>query len=352
MQRLMALAAAAALLGTSIAAAQDTTVTLVTHDSFAVSETVLEQFTEETGYSVEIIRSGDAGLLVNQAILTRNDPLGDVLFGVDNTFLGRALEADLFEPYASPELDRVDPVFREGLADGVTPIDFGDVCLNYDVAWFSENAMDIPETLAELADPQYQSLLAVQNPATSSPGLAFLAATVAIFGDSDDTDGESYLDFWRALVDNDVSVSENWTNAYYGEFSGSAGSEGTRPLVVSYASSPAAEVYFAEATIEAAPTGAIIDPETCFRQIEYAGILSGTDQPDGARALIDFMLSMEFQSDMPLNMFVYPVVTDAHLPEVFEAFAAVAEEPVTLDADIIDANRDRWIEEWTEVVLR
>lgn len=333
------------------ASAQDNVVRLVTHDSFNVSEAVLDQFESETGLTVEILRVGDAGSMVNQSILTIENPLGDVLFGIDNTFLTRALNADLFVPYVSPAQPEIDPSFLD--SEGrVTPIDYGDVCLNYDAAYFAETDLAIPDSLDDLTAPEYAGLLAVINPATSSPGLAFLMATVSVFGEEGDY---TYLNYWSDLVANDVYIADDWTDAYYGQFSGSAGSEGDRPLVVSYASSPPVEVYFMDpppAAGEAAPTGAITAPDTCFRQVEYAGVLVNAANPEGAQQFIDFMLSTPFQEDVPLQMFVFPVDPEARLPQVFIDHASIPEQSVLLSVDEIDANRERWIQEWTETVLR
>lgn len=325
------------------------TVVVVTHDSFAVSEDVLIQFEQQTGITVEILRSGDAGQMVNQSILSKNNPLGDVLFGVDNTFLSRALNADIFIPYESPALDfmmdglLLDDEFR------VTPVDFGDVCLNYDVAYFEDNLLDLPESLADLTQPDYADLLVVENPATSSPGLAFMLATVAEFG----TDGDyTFLDYWDDLRENGVLVVDGWTEAYYGEFSAPGRDIGTRPLVVSYASSPPAEVYFSDPMPEEAVTGAIVADNMCFRQIEFVGVLDGANNVDGAQKFVDFMLSKTLQEDMPLNMFVFPVLEDAELPDIFAEFALIPENPATVDYELIDKNREEWIQSWTEVMLR
>lgn len=332
-----------------VEAQEEVTLTVVAHDSFAYSETVMDAFTEESGIRIEVVRLGDAGSLVNQSILSRENPLGDVLFGVDNTFLSRALNADIFIPYESSRLMVVDDAFLADDQFRVTPIDFGDVCLNYDVAYFEENSRPIPESLADLTDPVYSGLLTVQNPATSSPGLAFLITTIMAFGE----EGEyTYLDFWADLIANDVFIAEDWTDAYYGQFSGAGGSEGTRPLVVSYASSPPAEVFFAETPPDTAPTSSVIASGTCFRQVEFAGILRGTDQLAESQQLIDFLLSREFQEDMPLNMFVFPVVSDAELPAVFTEYALVPEDPVIVDAELIDESRERWLETWIQSILR
>jgi thiamine transport system substrate-binding protein len=292
--------------------------------------------------------SGDAGQVLNQSILSKSNPLGDVLFGVDNTFLSRALDNDLFIPYESPMLDVVDERFILDEEHRVTPIDYGDVCLNYDTAYFVENDLAVPESLADLTQPEYRGLLVVQNPATSSPGLAFLLASIGAFG----TEGDyTYLDFWSDLVANDVRVVDGWETAYFSEFSGAGGSPGTYPLVVSYASSPPVEVYFMETPPEQAPTASIVADNTCFRQIEFAGILDGSDNVTGAQQFIDFMLSREFQEDIPLQMFVFPVNQEAELPEIFVEYAAVPDEAVQVDPAAIDANREAWIEAWTETVL-
>jgi thiamine transport system substrate-binding protein len=322
--------------------ADDVTIRLMTHDSFDVSTDVLEAFTTETGIDVEVVPMGDAGTALNQAILTADQPQGDLLFGVDTTFLSRALDADLFQSYASPRLDAVPEHYQLDPEHRLTPIDVGDVCLNYDVAWFEDAGIPIPQDLSDLLDERYEGLLAVQNPATSSPGLAFLLATIDHFGE------DGYLDAWEALRDNDVLVTDGWTEAYYGEFT--AASDGDRPLVVSYASSPPAEVFFADPTPDEAPTGVI--EASCIRQIEFVGILGSTEHPDEAQQLVDFMLSTTFQEDIPLTMFVFPVVDDAELPEVFVDHAVLPEDPLDLDPQVIGENREEWIDQWTRTVLR
>ena len=318
------------------------TIRLVTHDSFYVSEGTLEQFEAETGHTVEHLEAGDAGTMVNQAVLTKDNPVADVMFGIDNTFLGRALDEDLFEEYVSPRLDDVPDSLN--LDTRVTPIDFGDVCLNYDIAGLAERGVEPPSTLRDLTDPKYAGLLVVEHPGTSSPGLAFLLATIATFGEEGDYTWDS---FWSDLVANDVLVTAGWEDAYYGSFSGGSG-EGDRPIVVSYASSPPAEVIYADPPVTEAPTGVVT--AGCFRQIEFAGILAGTPVPNAARQLVDFMLDLTFQEDIPLNMFVFPANENAELPDEFVRYTEIPDEPAVVAPEDIDANRSRWIEEWIEVV--
>jgi thiamine transport system substrate-binding protein len=224
------------------------------------------------------------------------------------------------------------------------PVDFGDVCLNYDKHWFAENGITPPRSLEDLVAPQYKGLTVVQNPATSSPGLAFLLATIGKFGE------EGYLDFWRKLRANDVYVTAGWSDAYYGQFSRARG--GTRPIVVSYASSPAAEVYFSEKKLTVAPTAAVIGPGSAFRQIEFVGVLKGTRHGKLARRLVDFMLGPEFQKDIPLHMWVFPANPLTPLPEIFRKFSHQAAAPVVLPPQRIEAGRENWIEAWTKTVLQ
>lgn len=320
------------------------TLRLMTHDSFSVSEAVLAQFTAETGINVEVFPAGDGGAVLNQAILAKNDPLADLLFGVDNTFLSRALDNDIFLPYNSPLLAQIPPELQLDDQYRALPVDYGDVCLNYDKSWFAARRLQPPQYLHDLLKPEYRGLTAVQNPATSTPGLAFLLATVATFGE------DGYQDFWRALRANDVLITSGWEEAYYGHFT--AASDGDRPIVVSYASSPAAEVIFAAEPLTEAPTASVVANGACFRQIEFVGILRGTKQEAAARKLVDFMLSKPFQEDVPLQMFVFPANETAVLPPEFVQHSAIPANPATLDPDTIAANRERWIEAWTDIVLR
>ncbi len=319
------------------------TLKLVSHDSFFVSEGTLEAFTEQTGHTVELVPLGDAGEMLNQNILSKNNPLGDVVFGIDNTFLSRALENDILVAYDSPALADIDDSLKLDPENRALPVDFGDVCLNYDLEWFAASDLDAPSGLADLADPDYAGLTVVENPSTSSPGLAFLMATVDAYGE------EGYLDYWAQLVDNDVRVENGWSEAYYEAFTRYGGD---RPIVVSYASSPPAEVLFADPPVDGAVTASVTAPSSCFRQIEFVGILAGTEHEAAAQQLIDFMLGKTFQEDIPLNMFVFPSNTTAELPESFVAYATVPDSPATLNPETIAANRETWISDWTDVVLR
>ncbi len=318
------------------------TITILTHDSFAIGEDVIKAFEADNNAKVVFLQSGDAGSVLNQAVLTKDVPLADILFGVDNTFLSRALDADIFEAYQSPALTDVSTEYILDNTYHALPVDYGDVCINYDKNYFTENKLLVPQTFEDLAKPEYKDLLVVENPATSSPGLAFLLATRARFGDD-------YLTYWQSLKANGVVVVDGWETAYYTNFSASSG-KGSQPMVVSYASSPAAEVFFASTPLTESPTASIVASDMCFRQIEFVGILKNTPNQVLAQKFVDFMLGQKFQEDMPLNMFVYPVNKNAKLPEVFSNFAQVAENPAALSYSEIATNRDAWIEAWTEAM--
>jgi len=321
------------------------TIKVMTHDSFAISEEALAAFQDQYNASVEFIKSGDTGTALNKAILSKENPLADVFYGVDNTFLSRALEEGIYVPYDSPLLANIPAEFKLDPQNRALPVDYGDVCLNYDKAYFEDHGLQPPQSLSDLLDPAYKGLLVVENPATSSPGLAFLLTSIANFGQ------DGYLDYWKSLVANDVLVVNDWETAYYTEFSGSSGA-GPRPIVVSYDSSPAFEVIYAETPIDTPPTAAIVTDNTCFRQIEFVGILKGTQNLALAEKWVDFMLSTTFQEDMPLQMFVFPVNPDAKLDEAFIEHLKLPQKTATVSPEDIAANREQWLKDWTETVLR
>ena len=347
-QHMLRHGAVAAFLAAVLAAAgcgggsAPTEVVLVTHDSFAISKDVQQAFEKESGLRLRILQGGDANETLNRALLTAGDPQGDVIFGIDDSILSRAVEGDLLEEYHSPALTAVEPDFAAP-DPHVTPIDHGEVCLNIDRGWFASHGVAPPKSLADLVLSRYRNLLVVENAATSSPGLAFLLATVSTFGDR-------WEGYWRGLRANGVRVVDGWEEAYTQQFSGASGSPGKRPIVVSYATSPAAEVIYASKPLTTSPTAAVEDG--CYRQVEYAGILRGANNEDGAKQLIDFMLSERFQADVPGSMFVYPVRAGVALPEAFVEHAIVPEDPLQLSAEEIDANRDRWVARWTDIVVR
>ncbi|BDM71917.1 thiamine ABC transporter substrate-binding protein [Streptomyces nigrescens] len=353
--RITATALAAAVGMTTLAAcgssgggsADAKTVTLVSHDSFAVSKSVLAAFEKESGYKVNFVKGGDAGKAVNQAILSKDNPQGDVFFGIDNTLLSRGLNEGLFTPYKAKGLDNVPAALQ--LDKGrhrVTPLDYGDICVNYDRAYFTKHKIAPPTTLDDLTKPQYKNLLVTENSATSSPGLAFQLATIAKYGNA------GWQNYWKKLKANGVEVVDGWEQAYNDRFSGSAAGagKGDKPLVVSYASSPPAEVLGKKPAPKEAPTG--VATGTCFRQIEFGGLLKGAKNEKSGKALLDFLLSKKFQEDEPLEMFVNPARKDAKVPALFTKYGTKIDKPTTLPPETITKNREQWIKQWSSLVLK
>lgn len=323
------------------------TVRVLTHDSFAVSQSVLDEFEAATNVRVELIPSGDAAAMTNAAILTAGNPVADVIFGFDENLLGSVLSENLLMTYRPQRLDGVDPTFVIDGSGRATPIDHGDVCVNYDRTAFTRSGEPVPVTFDDLAATSLRNDLVVEDPSQSTPGLAFMLATIAEFGGGDDpSDGAAWLQYWKRLKANGVKVTDGWESAYYGAFSGGSG-KGDRPLVVSYASSPPAEVEDTTLAVGATPTGVMT--ATCYRQTEFAGILRGAADPRAAAAFIEFMLGGSFQADVPGQMYVYPVVRGTPLPATFAKYTAPVAEPLSLPFDQVTADRDRWITQWSRL---
>lgn len=320
--------------------------TVLTHDSFVISEEVIEAFTNETGIELEFIAGGDAGETLNRAILTKNNPLADLLYGVDNSLYARAVSEGIFEAYQSPALDSIDPRYAFDSENFVTPIDAGYVNFNLDKAYFAAENLALPTDISDLSAKAYAGLTVTQNPATSSPGLAFMLATVKRFGETGDY---TWLNYWADLRDNDLQIVSGWSDAYYTSFSIYGGD---RPIVLSYASSPAAEVIFAEAPLDDAPTANLFCQDCVFEQIEAVGILKGSKNQEAAQSFIDYMLSNAFQEDIAPNMFVYPVVTGTSLPAEFGLYSQIPNDnqTATLEPELIESNLTTWLSQWTQVV--
>ncbi len=316
-----------------------TEVVVATHDSWKVPKKVLREFTEKTGYRVVVQQAGDAGSLTNKLVLTKGSPIADVVYGVDNTFASRAVEEGVLAPYTPA--DNVGEAYEpqdEAVAGQVTPIDYSDVCVNVDEAWFDSNDLAPPETFEDLLDPAYRGLFVTPGPPTSSPGLAFLLATIAKFGEAD------WQEYWQALLDdNRAKVTSGWSDAYFVDFT-AAGEDGDRPIVLSYASSPPFTIPDGG---DRPTTSALLD--TCFRQVEYAAVLEGAENPEGARAFVDFMLGTSFQEALPDNMYVFPVNDSAELPELWAKYAIPAEDPWSVPEREIAEMRGDWLRAWADL---
>ncbi len=315
------------------------TVTLVAHESFALPDELVKGFERDTGYDLKISKLADAGALTNELVLTKDNPVGDVVFGIDNTFATRAVDEGVFAPYA--------PALPEGAADfelegddddALTPVDTGNVCVNVDDAWFAERKVPAPTSVDDLTDPAYDGLFVIPGASTSSPGLAFLLATIGRYGDE-------WPSYWADLVANGAKVVKGWSDAYYTDFTFSGGD---RPIVVSYDSSPA---FTLDEKTGESTTSALLDG--CFEQVEYAGVLAGEDtNAAGAHAVIDWLLSPEVQTALPESMYVFPVAADTELPADWSKFAPRPEETEQVAPAEIAEGRKAWLEQWTDIVSK
>jgi thiamine transport system substrate-binding protein len=316
-------------------------VVLVTHDSFFLPKKLITAFERDSGYDLVVRASGDAGTLTNKLVLSQGNPQGDVAFGVDNTFASRALDNDVFAPYAAELPAGAEAYVLPGDdgADGarLTPVDNGNVCVNVDTTWFAAEGLAPPESLDDLIDPAYEDLFVLPGAASSSTGLAFLLATIAEYGDD-------WPAYWTRLMDNGAKLTAGWSDAYEVDFT-QGGGQGDRPIVLSYDSSPAFTIDGGTST-----TAALLD--TCFRQVEYAGVLTGAANPDGAEAVVDWLLSPEVQAALPTSMYVFPVDAATELPADWSAYAVQPDEPLSLDPADIAANRDDWLTTWSDVTSR
>ncbi len=317
------------------------TLVVATHDSWAMSKEVLAAFKEKTGITVKAQPQGDAGQLTNKLVLTKDSPLADGVYGIDNTFASRAVDEGVLSPYATKVVPKSAETFRlEG--DGVdqlTPVDYGDVCVNVDDTWFADKKIPAPQTLEDLLKPAYKDLFVTPGATTSSPGLAFLLATIG-------AEGAGWQDYWKKLMANGATITSGWSDAYEVDFTAGGGG-GDRPIVTSYSSSPPFTI--PEGKTEPT-THALLD--TCFRQVEYAGVLKGAKNPEGMQEFIDFMLGEKFQAALPDNMYVYPVDTSVALPESWAKFAAVAPKPFSVAPSEISANRTDWLREWRDITTQ
>lgn len=313
------------------------TVTLVVHDSFPNDEFAAAA-SAATGFDVEVVTAGDGGELTNKLVLTAGAPIADAFYGVDNTFASRLVDADAVEPYTPADLPESAAALAVDDLGSLTAVDQGATCVNIDTAWFADHDLDEPETYEDLADPAYADLTVLLDPTASSTGASFLVGTVAAFGES------GYADYWERLVDNGARIEQGWSDAYNGQFT-QGGGDGTRPIVVSYSSSPAFTV---TEDGSATTTRALLG--TCSTQVEYAGVLAGAEHPEGARAVVDYLVSEEFQSTIADSLYMYPSDDTVALPDAWAEFAPLPApgEANDLTAAEIEAGREGWLEELAE----
>ncbi len=332
---------AALLLSFAGVFAQDT-LTVLTYDSFAVSSDLVEAFEAENNVKIQFLEAGAGGEIIARAILTKDDPIADVIIGFDTSQFGKIFSNDLLEAYASPELANISDSYKQDPENRALPFNYGEICINYDKKYFADKGLEIPASLDDLLKPEYKGLLVTQDPGASNTGIGFLAATINAYGE------DGFVDYWNKLLQNGLVIGNSWSSTYYTNFSAASGN-GEQPMVVSYTTSPAAEFIYSE-TGEA-PTDSLTSDGMCYRSVEFCGILKNAKNPELARKFIDAFIGKEWQEDLPMQMFVYPVNEQAELPEEFELYGKPAENPVMMDPDYLSEKHDEWIRIWSEEVM-
>lgn len=319
-------------------------ISVLTHNSFNVSKEAAAEFEKRTGHTLEFVAGGDGMALITQCILNRDRPRYDLVYGLDNSFLSRVLNRfDIFEPTSPKGAESLRPELRLDPQGRLWPVDFGDVTFNYDLKYLKENGLPVPRALKDLTDPIWKDRVVVSNPQSSSPGMAFLLLTAAVFGE------DGYLDYWRELKANGLMIAPSWETAYYDHFSAAGGS---RPVVLSYATSPAAEMIYSSVKPQEPGTASMSGEGQALRQVEFAGLFKNAPHREAALEALDWFLSPEFQSQTPISMFVYPASREVELPEVFERFAPPAADPVVMDPKLVSDKAELWLRQWRDLMER
>lgn len=341
-ESLLGMAAMGLLLALGGGAARATELRVLTHASFALPKPLLAQFEKDAGVTLRIFKAGDAGEMLNKLILTRANPVADVVFGIDNVLAAKALGAQVLDAYDGPAAKASASASTVSLPAGLVPVDYGYVTINYDKAWFAKKGLALPRSLEDLARPGYAKLLVVENPATSSPGNAFLLATIGALGE------DKAFAWWARMRANGLKVAKGWSEAYYTEFSHGGGAQ---PLVVSYASSPAAELFYSKTKLSEPPTGSLSLPGGVFRQVEGVALVRGGKERAAAIKFVEFLRSAAVQQALQTEMWMFPV--DGAVPRA-EALRP-APEPAAFDSPSAQAVAEKnaeWVQRWTKVVLK
>lgn len=310
-------------------------VTLVTHDSFKLDDALIAQLKKDTGITLKTVAADSGAKMVSQLTLKKDNPIGDAVYGIDTNVMGAVAKAGLVQDvnFALPESAKN---FTDPKVPGAAPIDRGDVCLNYDIQYFKEKGLQPPASFDDLTKPEYKGMLVAEDPGESTTGLAYLTGTVQKYGNG-------WEDYWKQLKANDVKVVSSWDTAYNVEFTAGEG-KGTYPIVVSYASSPSFSVN-KEGT-EAA-TAAVL--ATCYPQVEYAGVLTNAKNPEGAKKVVEWLLSKGVQEDIPNSMYMYPIDSTATIPDAMKKFAPLPSDTKPMDSDEVENQRADWVKTFKAV---
>lgn len=272
------------------------------YDSF-VSEwgpgpKVMPKFERATGIKATLVSRGDSGQVLAAAIDEKARPQADIIIGIDQYLLPQAVKAGILSPYKPLGIESVPPEIPFDPEYRAIPYDYG----HFAIIWDSKSSIEPPASLSDLAKPEYRGKLILMDPRSSTVGLGFLSWTVSAFGDG-------WEDYWKSLKPSILTIASGWDSGY-GLFT-----KGEAPLVLSYSTSPAYHVY-ADGTDR---YKALEFADGHILQIECAAILKGAKNRKNAEKFMDFMVSADFQEEIPLTNWMYPARADVALPECYAA---------------------------------
>lgn len=332
----------------------DGTLKILTYDIAAFSDDMLTNFTEQTGFAVELVYTDDAGGILEIMLQTQGSPQVDLAVGLDNTYLQTALDFCLLT-VNNVDTSNVDPNVM-ALYDGpkAVPFDQGHVCLNYDESVVDGENLTEPQTLWNLTESQWTDKTVFPSPLTSSPGRAFMVATIDYFENDLDPNTTAF-DWWKAMADNGATFTSGWTEAYEIHYSGGYGAWvdghlGDAAMTVSYCHSPGVEAYYGGNWTSST---SLVLPRATFHQVEYGGLVNGGGNQEAANAFLTFLLSEDINRNMPENNLMQSVLNNATWPEE-EGYRYHTDLP-TLNANItterIGQEMDDWLMAWTNATV-
>ncbi len=326
-------------------------VRILTYDITGFSDEMLSTFTNQTGFEIELVKADDAGGILEQLLQTQDAPQVDLAIGLDNTYLQTALDAELLQEHSTDVSGLSSAALEPYNGPFAVPFDRGDVCLNYDESRVDGENLSVPTSLWDLTEPEWDGLAAFPSPLTSSPGRAFMTATVDYF-ENDDNGTTDAFDWWEAMAENGAIFTSGWTEAYEIHYSGGYGEWveghiGDAAMTVSYCHSPGVEAYYSSNWTKST---SLTLPRATFHQVEYAAVVAGASEIDGANAFLAYLLSEDVNRNMPENNLMQSVLVDATWPET-DGYAHHTDTP-ELNAEIttqrIGQDMDGWLSSWQD----
>lgn len=309
---------------------------LITYNSFNLPKKLIQQFEKNNNTTIKIIKAGDNNTLINRLILTKDHPIADVVYGINNNNIYKIIDNNLIQ--------NNQPILNNDIfinLKNISVINYGFIALNYDKEWFTTHKLPLPKNLYDLALPQYKDLLVVENPNTSAVGMAFLLANIAGIGE------KNTFNWWLKMRQNGIKITKDWSEAYYKEFTLNGGHY---PIMVGYTSSPAAEIFYSKNKLVTPNINNLFLQGAVYEQVEGAAILNQTKQPQLAKKLIQFLQSVDVQNSLVTTMWVYPANKKVLLPKIMQ-YATLPKMHWAPNPQRIQKYQQNWLERWNQIVL-